>query len=72
MYFWSLLHEELKKSVDFRINSIYWHLTFENFNEKNSGGHFTKYWGGGARAEREKFLIWIPEMAFAAFWEHIL
>jgi hypothetical protein len=36
MYFLSLLHEELRKSVDFRRNSIYWHLTFENFNGKTA------------------------------------
>jgi hypothetical protein len=28
--------------------------------------------GGLVPKERENFLIWIPEMAFAAFWEHIL
>ena len=32
-------------------------------------------WGGGGMLvpkAQEKFKIWIPEMAFAAFWEHIL
>jgi hypothetical protein len=48
------------------------------FGEQNervvgSGGHFTKYGGGGLVPKaRENFLIWIPEIAFAAFWEHIL
>jgi hypothetical protein len=47
-----------------------------------SGGNFAKYWGASAEGtiflggmgecSPRKFKIWIPEMTFAAFWQHIL